>query len=216
MSKHIHLNLIKEEELVSSCPIRAQIIAPVIAGIITISTLIWWSFLYVNFAGLKSLNIKHFNINKELEPGYQAVLALNKEEAELGALIAQLKAFQNSKLYYSDVLTGIPELVQPNIQFLKMEIPPPGPPLFETGKEFQGPTNIFESANILITGVTSGTKAFDSVDQLIQSLKSNAFTNLIKTAQVPKGSFRQDTKSDKGGQSLRFELKCECRERSFQ
>lgn len=216
MSRHIHLNLIQEEELVSSSPIRSQVIAPIIAGVITLSTLVWWMLLYVNYASLKRLNTMHCNINKQLQPSYTAVQELNKKEKEITALIDQLHAYQNSMLQYSTMLTDIPKHVLPNIQFTKMEVLPPPPPLFEKNKESKGPTNTFETAGFLITGYTRGAEAFNSVDKLLHALQSEAYTNLVATAMIPKGSFRQNSKSRTGTQDLRFELKCECRNRRFQ
>ena len=216
MSRHIHLNLIKEEELVSSSPIRSQIIAPIIAGVITLSTLVWWVLLYVNYASLKRLNTMHLNINKQLQPGYTAVHELNSKEKEITALINQLRIYQNSMLQYSTLLTDIPKHVPPNIQFTKLEVLPPPPPLFEKGNESKGPTNTFETAGLLITGYTRGAEAFNSVNKLLNALQSDAYTNLVKTALIPKGSFRQNSKSRTGSQDLRFELKCECRNRRFQ
>lgn len=216
MSRHIHLNLIKKEELLSSSPVRSQLIAPIIAGVITLSTLTWWLLLYVNYSELKKLSTLHFNNNKQLQPGYTAVQKLNKEEKEITALIAQLRAFQNSMLRYGKLLTDIPKYVQPNIQFIKLEVLPPPPPLFEQNKESKGPTNTFETAGFLITGYTQGADAFNSVDKLLHALQSDAYTNLVETALIPKGSFRQDSKSGKGTQNLIFELKCECRKRRFE
>ena len=216
MSRYIHLNLIKEEEIVSSSPVRSQIIAPIIAGIITLGTLGWWLLLYTNYSGIKKLNAMHFDMNKQLQPGYNAVRDLNKKEKELTALINQLQAFKNSKLQYGEMLTDIPKHVQPNIQFTKLEVLSPPLPLFEKDKESRGPTNTFETAGFLITGRTTGADAFNSVDKLLNALKSDTYTNLIENALIPKGSFRQDTRAGKGNQNLRFELKCECRKRRFQ
>ncbi|MFO7937625.1 MAG: hypothetical protein R6V06_08480 [Kiritimatiellia bacterium] len=215
MSKPLHLNLIKEEELFSSCPIRNQVIAPITAGVITLITLIWWLLLYVNFASLENLNSRHSGINKELQPAYRSVLALNSREKDLTALTGQLKAFQNAKLHYGSFLKNIPGHIRTNVQFTKLEVLPPPPPLFEKDKKSGGPTNTFEKAGMHITGLTTGNNAFDSVNSLLKALQSDIYTNLIKHALIPKGSFRQDTRSARDGHVLRFEIRCECRNREF-
>lgn len=217
MNTHLHLNLIKDEELVSSSPIRSQIIAPVFVTVITLSTLIWWLFLFLGHMNLKRVNKTNIEINQVINPAYQRALQLTEKEKELAALSAQIEAFNHSRLEYGAVLSSIPKHVDSNIQFTILELPAPPPPLFEDKKPGSGPTNIIENAEFKITGKTTGAKAFDAVDQLLKALNSDAYTNLIQSAFIPKGSFRQDSRSKKGTkESLLFAIKCRCRPRRFQ
>ena len=217
MSKHLHLNFIRDDELVSSSPIRSQIIAPVFVAGITLSTFAWWLFLFLGHMNLKQLNDTNIKINQVINPAYNRVQKLTEKEKELVALNAQIEAFNHSRLEYSTVLSSIPQHVESNIQLTILELSAPPQPLFEDKKTGGGPTNTFENAEFMITGKTTGTKAFDAVDQLLKALNSDSYTNLIQSAFIPKGSFRQDSRSKKGTkESLLFEIKCRCRPRRFQ
>jgi len=217
MSNHIHLNLIKEEEIVSSSPVRTQTIAPAIMAIFVLSVLGWWVMLLAQYSSASSLLARHREIQTQLQSGYTAVQALNAEGKQLGALIAQLDAYQNSRLLYGEVFSQIPPHVSPNIQFTALEIPVPPPPQIPVGKEGAAPTNTTESARFLITGRTSGATAFAAVDQLLRALQSSQFTNLIHSAQIPKDSFRQDPAArNEGEEFLRFEIECSCTPRRFE
>ena len=217
MIKHIHLNLIKEEEIVSSSRVRTQAIAPIVLMIITISTLGWWFLLFMQYAGTKKLNDHLNQIQEQLQPEYKQALALNTEIKSVTALIAQLSAYKNSKLFYGKTFQQIPRHVLPNIQFTKFELLKPVRPLLEKDKESAGPTNKTESATFVITGRTSGVNAFDAVDHLLSDLKKGTFTNLIQSAHIPKGSLRQDMKTKKElGEFLLFELECNCTPRRFE
>ncbi len=216
MSKHIHLNLINEVELVSSSPVRSRIITPAIIAILTLTTLAWWLYEGLIYIQLNNLNEKYSAIESQLQPGYQSVLELNSQEKALIALNAQLKAYQNSKLFFGEALDQIPKYVLHNIQFSKLEIPAPPPPLFEKDHAEKGPTNTTESVKIVITGRTTGANAFDAVDQLLKALTSNHFTNLICSAHIPKGSFRQDiAKASDDKEYLLFGLECQCHPRIY-
>ncbi len=217
MSNHIHLNLIKEEEIVSSSPVRTQIIAPAIMAIFVLSVLGWWLMLLAQYSSASELRTSHMAIQTQLEPGHTAVLALNAEAKQLSALIAQLDAYQNSRLLYGEVFTQIPRHVAANIQFTALAIPAPPAPLIPVDKVAAAPTNTTESASFVITGRTSGTDAFAAVDQLLKTLQGSQFTNLIHSAQIPKDSFRQDTTARTDGEEfLRFEIECSCIPRRFQ
>ncbi|MDA3923574.1 MAG: hypothetical protein PF904_02610 [Kiritimatiellae bacterium] len=216
MSNHIHLNLIKEEEIVSSSPIRTQVIAPFVLIIIAISILSWWLLLLMQYSNAKSLNTRNLNIQEQLQASYKKVMTFKAEERNLTALLAQLKAYEKSKNFYGKSLALIPAHVLPNIQFTKLELLKPAPPLLEKVNPSKGPTNITEIATFVISGRTSGAKAFDAVNQLLNGLKKAPFTNLIQSAQIPKGSFRQDLAYKNKGEFLRFELECNCTPRRFE
>jgi hypothetical protein len=69
-----------------------------------------------------------------------------------------------------------------------------------------------------IAGRTAGEKASSSVDTLLAALRTPAFTNLIQTAEIPKGAFRQDTTARNTGNrdTLLFEITCGCLPRRFE
>ncbi len=217
MSRHIHLNLINEDEIRSSSPVRARVIAPVVVAVLSLATLSWWFYLYTNHTALKRINARHFEINRQLQPGYTRVLDLTAREKKLEALIAQLKAFRNARIRYGELFGHIPSLVAPNIQFTKLEVLPPPAPLFEKDKEAAGPTNTTERAGFLITGRTTGVNAVESVEHLLNALKSGVCTNFVQAAEIPLNAIRPENPSRREEQAfLRFDIHCECRPRRFE
>jgi len=217
MSNHIHLNLIKDEEIVSPSPIRSQIIAPIAVAIITVGVLVWWLFLSFQYSNVKNLTNQNKEFRTQLQTSYKSVLALTAEEESLGALTAQIKAYQGSKVRYAEALKNIPDHVLPNIQLTQLEIPHPPLPLLEKDKHSAGPTNKTELAKFIITGRTSGANAFDAVDHFLNDLKKAPFTNLIQSTHIPKGAMRPEkTRNRDDKEYLRFEIECNCTPRRFE
>ncbi|MFA7173619.1 MAG: hypothetical protein WC340_09425 [Kiritimatiellia bacterium] len=216
MSKHIHLNLIKDGELRTSSSVRIHTIVPVFVGLITLGIFVWWLYLYLNYISLKQIHDQHTEIATQVKPGYKHVLELTAEEKELTALNAQIIAFDGSRLKYAAVLKHIPELVDPSIQFTMIEVTPPSPPLFKKEAPTSAPTNTFATTELIITGRAASAKV-DAVDRLLKALNTGLSTNLIKSAAIPKGSLRQETKSrDSAGEFVLFEIRCLCWPRRFQ
>jgi hypothetical protein len=135
MSTYIHLNHIKDEELVSSSPIRSHIIVPAIIVILVLSTLLWWLFESMTYTSLLKLQEQHDSIKSQLHPGYLSALDLRAQEQELEAMDAQLRVYRDSKLFFGRALAKLPEHVLPNIQFTKLEVPPPPAPLFQKNEK---------------------------------------------------------------------------------
>lgn len=215
MSKHIHLNLIQDEELFTSSSVRMHTIVPVFVAVLTLSIFVWWLYLYLNYNSLKQVGDRHTEIAAQIQPGYKQYLELSAREKELSALNAQIAAFDNSRLEYAVVLRHIPELVDPSIQFTMIEVTPPSPPLFKKEKPDSAPTNTFSTTALIITGRAASTKV-DAVDGLLKALNTGLCTNLIQFASIPKGSFRQDAKSkDSAREFVLFEIRCLCWPRRF-
>lgn len=216
MSKHMHLNLIQDEELRTSSSVRIHTIIPIFVGLITLGVFVWWLYLYLNYTSLREIHERHTEIAEQLQPGYKQVLELSAQEKELTALNAQITAFDGSRLKYAAVLSYIPELVDPNIQFIMIEVTQPSPPLFKKEQPTSAPTNTFATTELIITGRAVSTKV-DAVDGLLKGLSKGISTNLIKSAAIPKGSLRQETKSrDSGAEFVLFEIRCPCWPRRFQ
>ncbi|MDD2600516.1 MAG: hypothetical protein PHO37_15040 [Kiritimatiellae bacterium] len=215
MSNYIHLNLIHDEELRTSSSVRMHTIIPIFAGLITVGLFIWWLYLYLNYISLKQIRDQHTVIAEQLQPGYKQVLKLSAQEKELTALNAQIAAFDGSRLAYAAALSHIPELVDPSIQFIMIEVTPPSPPLFKKESPASAPTNTFVTTELIITGRAVSTKV-DAVDGLLKGLSTGPCTNLIKSAAIPKGSLRQEAKArDSAGEFVLFEIKCPCWPRRF-
>lgn len=216
MKNHIHLNFIHEDELVTSSSVRSQVVAPALAVVLTLATLTIWIFAVTQYYQLKLLREKHNAIKTQLQPAYKSALELKERETNLAAVVDQLKAYQNSKRAFGEALTRIPAHVPPNIQFTKLEIPPPPPPLIDKEHIELGPTNSFENVRLVITGRTAGANSFEAVDHLIEAFEGDDFTNLISSASIPKGSFRQDTtKRNDAREYLLFGVECQCLPREF-
>jgi len=78
-----------------------------------------------------------------------------------------------------------------------------------------GPPNPAERVPLRRAGRTTGP---EPVNTLLQTLLKNPVcTNLIRSAEIPKGAFRQDSSRNAANrETLLFELTCECAPRRFE
>ena len=98
-----------------------------------------------------------------------------------------------------------------------LRIPTPTPVAVDPKNPTLGPTNILESVSLQFAGRITGEHSSEAVNALLTALRTPAFTNLIRSAEIPKGAFRQDlAKNTVTGETLLFELTCECVPRRFE
>lgn len=217
MSASLHLNLLKEEEQRSPNPIRMRVLFPTLAGGLTVACLLWWSLLAFR---AHSQTLIRDNLKagiQELTAAHNQILALRAQEKELSAVTRQLRLYERSRIRFGDALRKLPEDVPENIQLTEMRVPPPPPALVDPKQPALGPTNKQERVTLRLAGRTAGEKASASVDTLLEALRRPAYSNLVQTADIPRGTFRQDTSSrNTGSRDLLFEITCGCVPRRFE
>jgi len=213
----LHLDLLKEDERRSSSPIRLRVMMPLTALFLTTCVLVWWGLLFLRVHGQNQLVEELQQAVTSFTPSHTAVLELRAQEQEYHAMVHQLTLYRNSRNLFGQALSNLAEHVTENIQFTEMRIPPPSPPTVDPTRPSSGPTNTFELVALRIAGRTGGERPSEAVNTLLAALRTPAFTNLFRTAVIPKGAFRQDiARNPANHETLLFEITCDCVPRRFQ
>jgi len=216
MSAPLHLNLLKDDERFSASPIRIRVMLPVFALLTALGITVWWSVLSARVHSLELQKAATEANLAELKPGHDALLALRAEEQDTAATLKQLGFYKNARIRFGEPFTGLIPHVPDKLQLTELRVPPPPPQPPPNPKSLlPGPTNPVERVTLRLAGRTSGS---EPVNALLQTLLENpVFTNLIRSAEIPKGAFRQDTaRSTASHEMLLFELTCECSPRRFE
>jgi len=218
MSASLHLNLLKESELRTPFPVRLRVFMPMASVGLALGCLVWWLLLAARANTEASLrDTARMNV-QDLSQSHAHALLLRAQATEASAIIRQLRFYEHACIRFGDALANLPAHVPANIQLTEMRVPPPPQPLIDPKQPALGPTNSLERVTLRIAGRTAGEKASSSVDTLLAALRTPAFTNLIQTAEIPKGAFRQDTTARNTGNrdTLLFEITCGCLPRRFE
>ena len=222
-----HLNLLRENERVSSSPIRFRVMIPVATMLACAGMLIWWMILYgrvlLNQTNISSLqdDIAHKDAaNRE-------VIERMNEAGELETELEQLSYYRTSRHEWGKTLTSLAEVMPLRVQLTKLEIPPPppqdlNPPKGKKGPPLWGPTGNVEAVSLVLSGRTPKETP---VISMMESLESETFTNALVIVKDPRSpnqspkvrNFRQDVSGGgKGPRMLAFEIEYRARERRFE
>jgi hypothetical protein len=80
-----------------------------------------------------------------------------------------------------------------------------------------GPTNVSESVTLQLAGRAGGGKPSEAIKTLLEALRTPVFSNLVHTAEIPKGAFRLDNAREPSKRdTLLFEIICDCGGRKFE
>lgn len=215
MRKPLHLDLLKDEERLSASPIRLRVMLPVFSLLAALGIAVWWSVLVARAHTLVLQKTGLEGKIAEIKPSHNALLALRAEELDTAATLKQLAFYKNARVVFGETFARLADHVPEKVQFTELRIPPPPPlPPQDPKKPLLGPTNPVERVTLRLAGRTSGP---EPVNALFQTLRTPAFTNLIRSAEIPKGAFRQDTaRNPANRETLLFELTCECAPRRFE
>lgn len=219
MRTPLHLDLLKDEERLSSSPIRLRVMLPLMTSLFLLSTLLVWTLLGIRLRSQHKLVIDTENAVQSASPVHASVLASRETEKETRAVIQQLMLYQHSRNAYGTTLANIANYVPTNIQFAEMSIPLPQvpPDVSRPGTLPAAPTNIQENVTLRISGRIGGNRASESINELLCALRSEPFTNAFRAVSIPKGAFRLDSsRGPSGGDALLFEIFCECAPRRFE
>ncbi|MEI7902495.1 MAG: hypothetical protein WCK89_19775 [bacterium] len=217
MSKFLHLNLLKDEERYSSSPIRLRVLLPMIAALATLCCLVWWMLLALRAYNQLELQERLQKSILEKKSTHATILDLRAQEQETMAVIHQLQLYEHARIRFGATLSQLAAHVPTNIQFTEIRLLPPPPIPLDPKNPSRGPTNTVEAITLLLAGRTMGENSSEAVDTLLAALRTPAFTNLIQTAEIPKGAFRQDVgRNADARDTLLFEIKCGCVPRRFE
>jgi Tfp pilus assembly protein PilN len=217
MKTPLHFDFLKEEERYSSNPVRLRVMLPLLTSLIFFGTLLWWLLFVLRVHGQVQLKADLEQAISSLTPANKSVLTTRTQEQEYKAVIRQITLFKHSRNLLGTTLRTLATDIPENIQLTELRITqppqPPADPLHPAGV----PTNTCEAVTLRFAGRTGGDHPSDSVNQLMVVLRSEAYTNLIRSAVIPKGAFRQDTLMDQANRgALLFEIMCDCVPRRFE
>ena len=208
-----HLNLLRQNEVLSSSPVRLRIMLPVGATLACAGLLVWWGVLFTQIILAKT---QAQGIEDDLTAKNSAhAEAIQKRDLarELKLQLEQLEYYKSGVRSIGEPLAKFAEIVPMRVQIKEMSfsplpaqiLQPPGAkaPLF-------GPTENVETQKLVIAGLT--TKETPVVS-LMESL-SSGFEKLVTSERKIK-SFRQDNAEAEGRKLLSFEVEYTMPERRF-
>ena len=217
MSTSLHLDLLNDDERFSSSPIRLRVMMPLCGLSLVLGTLVAWMLIEIQARSLSSQKITDEASVSDLKPAHAETLRLRLLEKETSASLQQLAFYRASQIRFGETLAKLPEHVPFFLQLSELRVPPPSP-LIDPLKPALGPTNTFEYVTLKLAGKAGGDRPTEAVNALLKVLNTApVFTNLIRSAEIPKGAFRQDTSRQASGRDmLLFEINCQCSPRRFQ
>jgi len=226
-AKAIHLNLLREVEVVSSSPIRVRVMLPAAALLATAGMVLWWVIVY----GAILLNVSSIaSMENEIaakKAGHQKIIEQMNEANELDAELEQLDYYRGGRREWGETLSRLAEVVPLKIQLTRLCIPPPPPQNLERPKGSKlpplwGPEANTEPVTLILAGRTTKETP---VISMMESLETESFTNALVICRDPKEpvqsprvkSFKQDTTPGAGSRQrmLTFEIEYTAKERRF-
>lgn len=223
----LHLNLLRDNERVSSSPIRLRVMLPAAAFFACVGCVLWWMTL-AGQALLVQSQIQSVETDLAARKAEHAAILSDMSTArEYRSELEQLDMYAagNSRAW-GNVFARLAEITPLKIQFTSIEIPEPAPqnllpPNNPRAKPLLGPKETSEPVLLRLSGLTTRETP---VQALLEALEGPAFTNalvIVRDApaeeQSPRvTSFRQDTKTlNDGTRLLAFDIEYRAVERRF-
>jgi len=213
-SSSFHLNLLKEQEKLSSSPVRLRIMMPVGALLVCTGMLIWWAIVFGQALVLKT---QADNIESELiakQNSNAEVIKKMELVRELQLQLEQLDYYRGGLRKIGEPLARLAEVIPLRVQITSISVPDMKPqnlmPPVGRVPLFGPPTNV-ETQQLLIAGRT--TKETPVV-ALMEALDNAEFQPLVTTTRKV-NSFQQDSVEFEGRKLLSFELEYAMPERKF-
>ena len=217
MNGSLHLNLIKEEEIVSSSPIRSRVMLPLVGIVGLVTVLLMWTMTEFRLSGLEDQKARLTAVVNERQGAHRDVLRLRGELAALKATFRQLGYYTNSCVRWAETISSLAGVVPTNIQLTALNLVPaplPYPPVDKAQAAlWHGPTNAFERATLIIEGMAKEPNREKAINALVEALNAPPFTNRIEKAEIRKGGTWQDSTQR---EYLHFKITCAAQPRRFE
>ena len=200
-----HLNLLRQNEVLSSSPVRLRIMLPVGALLACAGLLVWWGVLFTQIILAKTQTAKN--------SAHAEAIQKRDLARELKLQLEQLEYYKSGVRSIGEPLAKFAEIVPLRVQLKEMSISTPKPQvLMPPGLKVPlfGPTENVETQKLVIAGLT--TKETPVVS-LMESLE-NGFEKLV-TSEHHINSFKQDNAEIDGRKLLSFEVEYTMPERRF-
>ena len=153
----------------------------------------------------------------QLQAAFKRATEATGREQELKQQLAQVELYRHGAARYGVFLRKLAEQIPATIQLTQLELVEPPPQVIgapaQRGKKAPpsfGPSSPEESVRLRLSGRT--------LDKLLGVLRAPAVREMIETATVPKGAFRQE-QNPRGGSDqefFRFDVECTLKRRVFE
>lgn len=220
MRSALHLDLLKESEHMSTSPVRLRVMVPAFLLLTAAGMLLWWGMIATQYYVLVAEKRSVEAVIAEKQHSHQEMLKLMNGERVLETELAQLQYYRHSRICYAGFLKALGKAISPEMQLTSLVIVPPKPYNLRPDPKkppLPGPLERSEKIALSLAGRTTGALP---VNELLTQLQMGEFTNMVTTATIPRGAFRQEQVSGRDGkvaqQFLLFELNCTCQERKFE
>ena len=224
---NLHLNLLRENEKVSSSPVRLRVMLPILTLLLCVGCALWWAML---FTQLLLLRAKVSSASADLDgkkAAHSAILAEMAKARDQQAELDQLLAYKNGRRTYGGLLAQLADVLPMRVQLTSLSIPEQPPmdlrnPMNPRLPALLGPTGTTERVAFRLKGRTA--KAAP-VTTLMESLEGSAFKDWLvidKSApaalQSPRvHSFKQEaTAASDAKRLLAFDIEYRCQDRRFE
>ena len=213
----LHLNLLKEQEKLSSSPVRLRVMLPVGALLACVGIAVWWGTLVTQLMLAESQSAAIEDTLKAKGEAHAAIIRQMDLIRELRLQSEQLACYSNGIRRIARPLARLAEVMPLKVQLTELSVPPPppmnlNPPKGKKGPPAWGPTGTVERARLLLAGRT--TKETPVIG-LMEALEDDEFRPLVTPVKKVK-SFRQDASDGQKRKLLAFEIEYVMPERRFE
>lgn len=221
---NLHLNLLREQERLSSSPVRLRVMGPVLMFLACVGCLVWWGALFARQM-LKDVEVRGVRASIAGRKARNADVLKNSDEArKLEAELDQMRMYRSGRQTYGELFARLAEVTPVGLQIWELGIPPPSPqdllppgarPGVKPAFLLQGPTGCVEKVSLHLV-----CRALDlhQVDRLVKELRDVAATNGLPIVGDPKVFVPTDQQGGAGGEGrklLQVVIDYPCRERRF-
>lgn len=228
---NLHLNLLRNQEVVSSSPVRLRVLLPVLAALACVAVLGWWGMLFAQQMMVRSQMKTAEDDLAARKAQHDEILKNMAQARDIQAELDQLAMYRNARRTYGAAFAQLAEVMPEQVQLISLEIPEPPlqdltPPNARPGQKLQpllGPTGTVEKVALRLMGRTPReTPVLSLMDALAQPAFSNVLT-VVKSAAPDEispriHSFRQEAAAagKTGPRLLAFDIEYKCQERRFE
>ncbi len=214
MSRAIHVNLFLKSEQLSAAPVRMRVLAPIAAGFLAggvlVGAVVVRAMLNMAHSDELALSIEKDRLTGPFEE-LQGVERLTKS---VDAGLRQLGFHRNARITWGRALEVLPNHIPETVQLRDLRFAHPGLPQAMPTTPLPAPTNRVETSRLTLSGRTIDS---DSVEAMLQALRSETFAAWFERVDIPPGAFRpEDRRTGSENAALLFELRAVCHPRRFE
>ncbi len=214
MSRVIHVNFLSKAEQRSAAPVRMRVIAPLAAGFLAgafvVGAVVLRGVLNSTHAAELALSIDEDRLITPFEESEEVERRAKSVEAGL----QQLGFYRAARITWGRTLETLPDVIPETAQLRELRLAYPTLPQAMPTTRLPAPTNRVETARMTFSGRTIDS---DSVETILQALRSARFEDRFERVEIPPGAFRpEDRRTGSDGAALLFELRAFCHPRRFE